>query len=102
MPELPEVETIARFLREGGREQPLLLGRRILESNLLWERTLAEPAPAEFKQRLVGQVIEDIGRRGKFLYFRLTNDWLLVHLRMSGPVGEVCRHPSRTSRSVAA
>jgi formamidopyrimidine-DNA glycosylase len=32
----------------------------------------------------MGQMIEDIGRRGKFLYFRLTRDWLLFHLRMSG------------------
>ena len=84
MPELPEVETIARILRLGGREQPALVGRRILGANLLWERTLAEPSSAEFVPRLTGQVIEDIGRRGKFLYFRLTRDWLLYHLRMSG------------------
>jgi formamidopyrimidine-DNA glycosylase len=84
MPELPEVETIARMLRQGGREQPALIGRKILGVDLLWERTLAEPSPAEFSLRLLGQVIEDIGRRGKFLYFRLTQDWLLFHLRMSG------------------
>ncbi len=84
MPELPEVETIARFLRLGGREQPALLTRRILGANLLWERTLVEPLPSEFSSRLAGQVIMDIGRRGKFLYFQLTRDWLLYHLRMSG------------------
>jgi formamidopyrimidine-DNA glycosylase len=84
MPELPEVETIARTLRLGGLEQPALIGRRILGADLLWERTLAEPSPAEFSLRLVGQMIIDIGRRGKFLYFQLTRDWLLFHLRMSG------------------
>jgi formamidopyrimidine-DNA glycosylase len=98
MPELPEVETIARFLRLGGQEQltkgaslpagrasgPALINRRILGANLLWERTLVEPSPAEFSSRLVEQVIVDIGRRGKFLYFQLTRDWLLYHLRMSG------------------
>ncbi len=84
MPELPEVETIARVLRLGSPGQPALVGRRILGATLLWERTLAEPSPAEFKPRLTGQVIEDIGRRGKFLYFRLSRDWLLYHLRMSG------------------
>ena len=98
MPELPEVETIARTLRLGGREQPAkgaslpsgrasgpaLVGRHILGASLLWERTLVEPSPAEFTSRLVGQVIIDIGRRGKFLYFQLTRDWLLFHLRMSG------------------
>ena len=84
MPELPEVETIARMLRQGGRDEPALLGRHILGVDLLWERTLAEPTPAEFKIRLIGQAIEDIGRRGKFLYFRLTRHWLFFHLRMSG------------------
>ena len=84
MPELPEVETIARILRQGGRDQPSLLCRHILGVNLLWERTLVEPSPAGFSSRLIGQVIVDIGRRGKFLYFQLTRDWLLFHLRMSG------------------
>src|SRR4030042_6001172 len=93
MPELPEVETIARMLRLGGREQetkkasgPAISGRHILGANLFWQRTLVGPSPLEFKTRLTGQVIEDIGRRGKFLCFRLTRDWLLFHLRMSGAV----------------
>ena len=84
MPELPEVETIARNLRLGTTEQPALVSRHILGANLLWERTLAEPSPAEFAPRLVGQVVETIGRRGKYLYFQLSRDWLLFHLRMSG------------------
>jgi formamidopyrimidine-DNA glycosylase len=84
MPELPEVETIARNLRLGAPEQPSLVGRMIQAVDLLWERTLVEPSPAEFSQRLAGQVIEAIGRRGKFIYFQLTCDWLLFHLRMSG------------------
>jgi len=84
MPELPEVETIARILRQGQPGQPPLVGRRILGANLLWERSLAEPSPAEFAARLDHQVIENIGRRGKFLHFRLRRDWLLFHLRMSG------------------
>jgi formamidopyrimidine-DNA glycosylase len=32
----------------------------------------------------MGQVIEDIGRRGKYLLLRLDTDTLLFHLRMSG------------------
>jgi len=84
MPELPEVETIARNLRLGIHGQPALVGRHILGVQLCWERTLAEPSPVEFKSRLIGQGIETIGRRGKFLYFHLTRDWLLYHLRMSG------------------
>jgi len=84
MPELPEVETIARALREGGRNGPPVLGTVIRQVHLLWERTLAEPAPGPFKARLVGQVIEDAGRRGKYLILTLSADYLLIHLRMSG------------------
>jgi formamidopyrimidine-DNA glycosylase len=78
MPELPEVETIARLLR------PALIGRRIVGASLLWERTLAQPAAVDFAARITGQVFQDIGRRGKFLRFGLSQDMLLIHLRMSG------------------
>lgn len=84
MPELPEVETIARALRLGGRGAPALVGRRIQSADLRWAHTLAEPSPAEFSARITGQTIRDIGRRGKFLLFQLEPDTLLIHLRMSG------------------
>ena len=84
MPELPEVETIRNNLRQGTPDQPALLGRRILDAWLSWERTLAEPAPQVFHERIAGQSIREIGRRGKFIRFYLTHDELLVHLRMSG------------------
>lgn len=90
MPELPEVETIARNLREGERRTgssaggPSLIGKRITEAHLFWARTLAEPAPEEFHRRIVGQIIQKISRRGKFLQLHLSSDILLVHLRMSG------------------
>ncbi len=84
MPELPEVETIVRILRNGGPDRLSVVGRRILGAQLFWARTLAEPDSGEFHQRIYGQVIDDITRRGKFLVLRLSRDWLLYHLRMSG------------------
>jgi len=78
MPELPEVETIARTLR------PVLLGKTILSADLRWPRTLAAPSPAVFKKRLKGQQIESISRRAKFLDLQLSDSHLLIHLRMSG------------------
>ncbi len=84
MPELPEVETIARQLCKGTADQPSIVGRRILGVDLRWERTLAEPSPQVFGSLLKGQLIEDVGRRGKFLVLRLNHEWLLFHLRMSG------------------
>lgn len=78
MPELPEVETIARALR------PELTGRKILSVRLLWARTLATPSAAAFEEALVGQSFVEIGRRAKYLQFELSRDYLLIHLRMSG------------------
>ena len=84
MPELPEVETIRNALRNGGRGGKSIIGRRIQQSHLLWEGTLAEPAPREFQERILGQTVKDVGRRGKYLLLNLTPDTLLIHLRMSG------------------
>ncbi len=78
MPELPEVETIARKLK------PDLVGRTILSADLRWARTLASPSPRTFKARIQGQKILDVGRRAKFLMIRLADAYLLIHLRMSG------------------
>jgi formamidopyrimidine-DNA glycosylase len=61
-----------------------LLKREIKAVDLYWGRTLAMPAAGEFKQRILGQTITDIWRRGKYLIFTLSEDSLLVHLRMSG------------------
>ena len=84
MPELPEVETIRRGLRDGGAGYPSLVGEVISSAQVLWARTLALPDVAQFCARLPGQAISDFGRRGKFLIVYLTQDALLVHLRMSG------------------
>jgi formamidopyrimidine-DNA glycosylase len=84
MPELPEVETIIRALRDGGRDGVPLPGRTMARAEVLWRRTLAEPAYEEFLPRIRGQRIEGFGRRGKFALLHLTRDTLIIHLRMSG------------------
>ena len=78
MPELPEVETIARRLR------PHLLGRIIEDADLRWHRTLALPSRRMFKQLVRGQEIKEVTRRAKYLILHLTQYSLLIHLRMSG------------------
>ncbi len=84
MPELPEVETIVKALRQGSPDRPSLIGRRITGAQLLWDRTLETPSFPEFLKRVTGQRIVDIQRRGKFSLFSLGADTLLIHLRMSG------------------
>ena len=78
MPELPEVETIARNLL------PALVGRKVIAAQLLWPHSLETPSPGEFQERLTGQVIRETGRRGKFIILKLSTEYLLIHLRMSG------------------
>ena len=79
MPELPEVETIARQLRG------LVVDRTISEFESRWVR-LTEPEPAEVVgARLRGRRIRDVRRRGKFVVFDLDGgDALVVSLRMTG------------------
>lgn len=84
MPELPEVETFVRTLRNGVDGQPSILGMVISSADVYWPKTLAVPGPEKFFSLLPGQSIVDISRRGKFLVFQLSHHSLLIHLRMSG------------------
>jgi len=81
MPELPEVETIRRQLA------PIVEGRRLEQIEVLdprWSRPLA---PHELEDALRGRRIERLGRRGKYLLWRFSEDvHLAQHLRMTGSV----------------
>jgi formamidopyrimidine-DNA glycosylase len=82
MPELPEVETVARGLQ---RE---IAGRRILTVTL--GKTDFIDNPAEIELHLPSRTIERVERYGKFMLLRLTHPTvqepsaLLVHLGMTG------------------
>ena len=81
MPELPEVETVARDLR--GR----ILDATILGATVLWPRTLRTHAPETFGPALAGRRIESVGRRGKQLVVGLSDGALMtIHLKMTGPL----------------
>ncbi len=78
MPELPEVETVARGLArvmEGARIAHVQLNRPDLRF----------PFPAGFAERLAGQRFEALGRRAKYILAHMSDgDILLMHLGMSG------------------
>lgn len=78
MPELPEVETVVRGLRND------LLGRRIVSMWHDWPATIHSPAPADFAERIHNQRIQRLRRRGKYILVELTRDTLVIHLKMSG------------------
>jgi formamidopyrimidine-DNA glycosylase len=93
MPELPEVETIARTLRDGKGDSPPVIDKTITGVEVFWDRSIETPASSEFKTRIIGQQIKEVGRRAKYFVLTLSQDTLLIHLRMSGdllvgPAGE--------------
>ena len=71
MPELPEVETVVRGLR------PYLEGAHI-DRVTLNRKDLRFPFPRGFAKSLEGQTITSVGRRAKYLLFRLSGGktWL--------------------------
>jgi formamidopyrimidine-DNA glycosylase len=82
MPELPEVEVLARHLR------PLLRGKIIRAVDVRREKVLRPTPPREFKKVLTGANFQDLSRRGKYLLFELEKSGekilLLGHLGMTG------------------
>ncbi|MBE0670452.1 MAG: DNA-formamidopyrimidine glycosylase [Anaerolineales bacterium] len=78
MPELPEVETIARAI------ETEVVGGTIVSADVLWPRTLAAPSVKKFKELVKGQKIKAVSRRAKYLILVLEDYNLLIHLRMSG------------------
>lgn len=79
MPELPEVETIARGLLDP------LVGRTIVGVRIGWENLVARPTVEEFKRGIVGQKVLAVKRRGKYLICALSGgESLIFHLRMTG------------------
>lgn len=85
MPELPEVETIARLIR------PRLEGRTIEGCEVRWTRTLGGLSRPAFARAVVGARLARVWRRGKFLVADLEQGGrpagaLVGHLRMTGRV----------------
>jgi formamidopyrimidine-DNA glycosylase len=93
MPELPEVELVARSLDR------LVRGRRFAAAELLRARLAPFNTAEEFARDLRGALVREVGRRGKHILVHLDNARaLVVHLRMTGrflllPAGrELPRH----------
>jgi formamidopyrimidine-DNA glycosylase len=84
MPELPEVEVLARHLR------PLLRGKTIRGVDVRRVKVLAPTSPRELRQALLGATFTGLSRRGKYLLFQLAGRTtgkpvtLLGHLGMTG------------------
>src|SRR3954464_4667962 len=79
MPELPEVETVARDLRAR------ILGATITGARCSWPRTLRTHTPEAFEEAVAGRRVEVVGRRAKLVVVELSGDAALtIHLKMTG------------------
>lgn len=78
MPELPEVETVRRGLKD------LIVGKKIKAVTHDWPKSFPNNE-ADIRKFLIGSKITDVGRRAKVLVIKLDTDYaLLVHLKMTG------------------
>jgi formamidopyrimidine-DNA glycosylase len=78
MPELPEVETVVRALRNAA------IGRRI-ERVAFASRRVGVNNPRGWKARISGRSLVAVSRRGKYIIMGFDDDSaLVIHLRMSG------------------
>jgi formamidopyrimidine-DNA glycosylase len=79
MPELPEVETIKNEL------SPWVVGQSFTKVTILDARVVCGGSAEEVRRGLVGQKVESLERRGKYLIVHLSNSKsLIIHLRMTG------------------
>ena len=80
MPELPEVETVARDLQRS------VAGATIRDAVVHWDRTIRHPQPAErFVAEVMGATIRRVDRRAKTVLVHLVDGRVMtVALRMTG------------------
>jgi formamidopyrimidine-DNA glycosylase len=77
VPELPEVETTRAGI------EPHLVGQRVIGVNIR-QPLLRWPVPTDLGRYLVGQTIETVERRAKYLLLNTLAGTVLMHLGMSG------------------
>ncbi len=79
MPELPEVETVIRQLRE------VLPGERFKEFRLYRKAVMPDVTSTNLRNILAGKVVERVFRRGKFIIIDAGEaPYLCIHLGMTG------------------
>lgn len=78
MPELPEVETIVRDLRE------IIVGLRVEKVDIKLDK-LVRTGPRKLTSSLKGETVQDVNRRGKHIVIQFSGgNCLIVHLKMTG------------------
>src|SRR5260364_420487 len=100
MPELPEVEVIRNGIAT------CLIAQRV-ERVIVRTARLRWPIPPQLGLLMTGEIIQDVGRRGKYLYVECSQGYLLIHLGITGTLriwprhaGDILLHPRLSSIGV--
>jgi formamidopyrimidine-DNA glycosylase len=78
MPELPEVEAVARTLR------PLVERRRIRCVHVLHTIATKPQSPSQLARAAEGQRIQSVQRKGKYLWLQLERGIVTLHFKLDG------------------
>jgi len=76
MPELPEVRTVAKVLKNN------LINKKITNVKIIYPKMIEEGS-LDFNL-LIGKTLNDINTKGKYLIFKFDDLYLVSHLRMEG------------------
>lgn len=80
MPELPEVETVVRFIK------PNIIGKTVesIVSQNKYDKVFTTHNPIQFSKNVINKEITDVSRRAKYIVIHLDSGFLFIHLRMTG------------------
>ena len=78
MPELPEVEAVAKTLR------PLVRGKKIRSVHVFHPISTKPQKPADLARFATNQTVQQVSRHGKYLILELTRGILVLHFRLDG------------------
>ncbi len=78
MPEYPEVSTVRNVLNTQ------VVGKQIAGVDVIFDKILKNINAVDFVEKLNGQYILDVINIGKYLILNLTDNDLVIHLRMEG------------------
>lgn len=90
MPELPEVETSRRGI------EPYLLNKKIKQITIR-QHKLRWPIPKNLPTLAEGQIIREVCRRAKYIYLKLDNGNIIIHLGMSGSL-RICSNKTTAEK----
>jgi formamidopyrimidine-DNA glycosylase len=78
MPEVPEVEAVARILR------PMVAGQRICSGQVFHAIATRPQPPAQLARRITRRKVVGISRKGKYLFLDLDRGLIEMHFRFDG------------------